>query len=395
MSSDILEKCLNFHEANDLKEAGFYPYFHRVESQQGPETIVDGKKKVVVCSNNYLGLASHPKVIEASMAAAKKYGTSGTGSRFLNGTSDLHEKVENKFAKFVNKEAAVLFTTGHHSNLGAIACLVGKGEIVITDKLDHASIIDGCRLAFGELARFRHNDMSDLERQLVKYQGKGILIVVDGVFSMEGDIANLPEISKLAKKYGARVYVDEAHSIGVLGENGRGTGSHFNMEENVDVLMATASKSLASIGGFIASRSEVIDYIKHMARPMIFTASLPPACVGAIDAALDLVVQEPERRTKLMENANKMKAAFQSMGYETNHSESPIIPLTVGGDLVAFKMWRMLFDEGVFTSPVVTPAVPEGQAIIRTSYMATHTDEHLSFILDKFSKVGKALGVIS
>ena len=394
MSSDIFEKCLAFHGANDLKKAGVYPYFHRIESQQGPETIVDGNKKVVVCSNNYLGLASHPKVIEASMEAAKKYGTSGTGSRFLNGTSDLHEKAENKFAKFVNKEAAILFTTGHHSNLGAIACLVGKGEVVITDKLDHASIIDGCRLSFGEMARFRHNDMADLERQLVKHQGKGMMIAVDGVFSMEGDIANLPEIVKLAKKYGARVYIDEAHSIGVIGENGKGTGSHFNLEENVDVLMATASKSLASIGGFIASKAEVIDYVKHAARPMIFTASLPPACVGAIDAALDLMVQEPERRIKLMENANKMKAAFQSMGYNTNHSESPIIPLTVGSDLVAFKMWRMLFDEGVFASPVVTPAVPEGQAIIRTSYMATHTDDHLNFILDKFSKVGKALNVI-
>ncbi|MDR1195630.1 MAG: aminotransferase class I/II-fold pyridoxal phosphate-dependent enzyme [Endomicrobium sp.] len=395
MSSDIFEKCFNFHDANNLKELGFYPYFHRVESQQGPETVVDGKKKVVVCSNNYLGLAGHPKVIEASIEAAKKYGTSGTGSRLLNGTCDLHEKVESKFAKFVNKESALLFTTGHHSNLGAISSLVGKGEIVVTDKLDHASIIDGCRLAFGEMVRFRHNDMQDLERLLAKHNGKSMLIVVDGVFSMEGDIANLPEISKLAKKYGARVFVDDAHSLGVIGKDGRGTGSHFNMEEDVDVVMATASKSLASIGGFIASKKEVTDYIKHVARPMIFTASLPPACVGAIDAAMDLVVQEPERRKKLMENSKKMKAAFQSMGYETNNSESPIIPLTVGSDLTVFKMWRMLFDEGVFASPVVTPAVPEGQAIIRTSYMATHTDEHLDFILDKFSKVGKALGVIS
>ncbi|MDR2426664.1 MAG: pyridoxal phosphate-dependent aminotransferase family protein [Endomicrobium sp.] len=395
MSSDIFEKCLNFHDANELKKSGFYPYFHTVESQQGPETVVDGKKKIVVCSNNYLGLASHPKVIESSIEAVKKYGTSGTGSRFLNGTSDLHEKVEKKFAKFINKESAVLFTTGHHSNLGAISSLVGKGEVIITDKLDHASIIDGCRLSFGEMARFRHNDMSDLERQLAKNQGRGMLIVVDGIFSMEGDIANLPEISKLAKKYGAKVYVDEAHSLGVIGENGRGTGSHFNIEEDVDVLMATASKSLASIGGFIASRNEVIDYIKHASRSMIFTASLPPACVGAIDTALDLIIQEPERRMKLMENSKKMKTAFQSMGYKTNNSQSPIVPLTVGSDLTAFKMWKMLFDEGVFASPVVTPAVPEGQAIIRTSYMATHTDEHLNFILDKFSKVGKALGIIS
>lgn len=395
MSADVFKKCYDFHGASDLRKAKVYPYFHRVESQQGPETIVDGQKKVVVCSNNYLGLASHPKVIEASMEAAKKYGTSGTGSRFLNGTSDLHEKVERKFADFIGKESAILFTTGHHSNLGALSCLVGKGEVFITDKLDHASIIDGCRLSFGgEMARFRHNDMNDLERQLKKHEGKGMMIVVDGIFSMEGDITNLPEIVELAKKYKARVYVDEAHSLGVIGEQGKGTGSHFNLEKDVDVVMATASKSLASIGGFIASTNEVIDYIKHAARPMIFTASLPPACVGAIDAAMDLMIQEPQRRETLMKTAAKMKAEFQKMGYNTNHSESPIIPLTVGSDLVAFKMWRMLFDEGIFASPVVTPAVPEGQAIIRTSYMATHTDDHLNFILEKFEKIGKALGVI-
>ncbi|MDR1696128.1 MAG: pyridoxal phosphate-dependent aminotransferase family protein [Endomicrobium sp.] len=395
MSVDIFEKCMEFHTVDDLKNAGVYPYFRRVESQQGPETIVDGSKKVVVCSNNYLGLASHPKVIEASAEAAKKYGTSGTGSRFLNGTSDLHEKVERKFAKLVGKEAAILFTTGHHSNLGALQALVGKGEVYITDKLDHASIIDGCRLSFGgEMARFRHNDMADLERVLKKNEGKAMLIVVDGIFSMEGDIANLPEITALAKKYNAGLYVDEAHSLGVIGENGSGTGSYFNMQKDVDVVMATASKSLASIGGFIASGAKIIDYIKHIARPMIFTASLPPACVGAIDAALDLMAAEPERREKLTSTAEKMKKEFKLLGYDTNHSQSPIIPLTVGSDMVAFKMWKMLFDEGVFASPVVTPAVPEGHAIIRTSYMATHTDDHLSFILDKFSKVGKALGVI-
>jgi 8-amino-7-oxononanoate synthase len=395
MGADIFEKCFNFTAANEVRAAGVYPYFHRVESAQGPEILIDGKKKVVVCSNNYLGLANHPKVIEASIAAAKQYGTSCTGSRYLNGTNDLHVKVEIKFAKFVGKEAAILFTTGHHSNLGALSCLVGKGEVFITDKLDHASIIDGCRLSFGEMVRFRHNDMSDLERQLIKYQGRGMLIVVDGIFSMEGDIANFPEISGLAKKYGAGVFVDEAHSLGVIGENGKGTGEYFNMENDVDVLMATASKSLASIGGFIASKAEIVDYIKHNARTMIFTASLPPACVGAIDAALDLIVNEPQRRTRLFEITKKMMSSFKSMGYNTSKSESPIIPLTVGKDRIAFKMWKMLFDEGVFASPVVSPAVPEGQAIIRTSYMATHTDEHLDIILEKFCKVGKELGVIS
>jgi 8-amino-7-oxononanoate synthase len=395
MGSDILEKCFNFHAANELKKIGYYPYYHRVESEQGPEITVEGKKRIVVCSNNYLGLANHPKVIEASANAAKRYGTSCTGSRLLNGTNDLHEKVERKFAKFVGKESAILFTTGHHSNLGALSCLVSKNEVFITDKLDHASIIDGCRLSFGQMARFRHNDMGDLERQLIKHKDKGMLIIVDGIFSMEGDITNFPEISKLAKKYGARVFVDEAHSLGVIGSNGRGTGEYFNMEDDVDVLMATASKSMASIGGFIASKSEVIDYIKHNARSIIFTASLPPACVGAIDVSLDLIQQEPERRVKLMNTAKKMKEAFKSLGFNTNNSESPIIPLTVGTDIVAFKMWRMLFDEGVFASPVVTPAVPEGQAIIRTSYMATHTDEHLSFILEKFKKVGKTCSVIA
>jgi len=395
MGPDVFKKCFNFSVANDLKIRGFYPYFHKVESVQGPEVIVDGEKKIVVCSNNYLGLANHPKVIEASIAAIKKYGTSCTGSRFLNGTNDLHEKVERKFAKFVNKEEAVLFTTGHHSNLGAISSLAGKNEILITDKLDHASIIDGCRLSFGEMVRFRHNDMADLERQIVRCKGKGILIVVDGVFSMEGDITNLPEISRLAKKYAVRIFVDEAHSLGVIGENGKGTGEYFNMSDNIDVLMATASKSLASIGGFIASKSEVIDYIRHNARTMIFTASLPPACVGAIDAALDLVVTETERRERLMEISKKMKSAFQSMGYDTGHSQSPIIPLVVGSDSVAFKMWRMLFDEGVFASPVVTPAVQEGHSIIRTSYMATHSDDNLNFILEKFEKVGKQLNILA
>jgi len=394
MNSDIFKKCFNFNAAKDSKKEGVYPYFHKVESVQGPEIIVDGKKKVVVCSNNYLGLANHPKVIEASIVAAKKYGTSCTGSRFLNGTNDLHEKVEKKFAEFVGKEESLLFTTGHHSNLGAISSLVGKDEVLITDRLDHASIIDGCRLSYGEMVRFRHNDMSDLERQLIKYQGRAVLIVVDGIFSMEGDIANLPEIARLAKKYKARVFVDEAHSLGVIGKNGRGTGEHFNMEDSIDVLMATASKSLASIGGFIASKSEVIDFIKHNARTMIFTASLPPACVGAIDAALDLIVAEPERRTRLIETSKKMRAAFKSMGYETGYSQSPIIPLTVGTDFMAFKMWRMLFDEGVFASPVVTPAVRKGSAIIRTSYMATHSDDNLDFILEKFKKVGKQLGII-
>ena len=394
MQTDIFSKCVKFTTAREIMAAGVYPYFKRIESAQGPEVVIEGKKKIVVCSNNYLGLANHPKVIEASVEATRKYGTSCTGSRFLNGTNDLHEKVERKFARFVGKESAILFTTGHHSNIGAISTLVGKNDIVITDKLDHASIIDGCRLSLGEMVRFRHNDMDDLERQLVRHQDKGKLIVVDGVFSMEGDICNLPEIIRLARIYGARVMVDEAHSTGVLGENGRGTGEHFGLEADIDVIMATASKSLASIGGFIASREEVVHYIKHMARSLIFTASLPPAQVAAIDASLDILEREPERRARLWKITKKMKEGFQSIGFDTRTSESPIIPLTVGEDMKAFQMWRMLFDEGIFASPVVSPAVPEGQAIIRTSYMATHTDQQLDFVLDTFEKVAKQLDII-
>ncbi|MBN1823253.1 MAG: pyridoxal phosphate-dependent aminotransferase family protein [Endomicrobiales bacterium] len=394
MHNDVFSKCVKFTSAREVMAAGVYPYFKKIETAQGPEVVIDGKKRIVICSNNYLGLTGHPKVKEASIEAVKKYGTSCTGSRFLNGTNDLHEKVERKFARFVGKESAILFTTGHHSNLGAISTLVGKNDIVLTDKLDHASIIDGCRLAIGEMVRFRHNDMHDLERQLAKYPDHGKFIVVDGVFSMEGDIINLPEVVRLAKKYGARVMVDDAHSLGVLGETGRGTGEHFGLEAEVDMVMATASKSLASIGGFIAGREEVIHYIKHMARALIFTASLPPASVGAIDAALDIVEKEPERRKRLWKNTEKMMEGFKSIGFDTRTSESPIIPITVGPDMKAFQMWRMLFDEGIFASPVVSPAVPEGQAIIRTSYMALHTDEQLDRVLDTFEKVGKTLGII-
>lgn len=392
---DLFLKCEKFTAAREAKASGLYPYFVRIDSAQGPTAIVEGKKRVVICSNNYLGLANHPKVKEAAIAAIEKYGTSCTGSRFLNGTIDLHEKVERRFARFVGKEAALLFTTGHQSNLGAIASIVTRGEYILTDKLDHASIIDGCHLSHGEMLRFRHNNMDDLERLLVKYKDYGKLIVVDGIFSMEGDIANLPEIVKLAKAYNARIMVDDAHALGVLGEGGRGTAEHFGVENEVDIIMATASKSLASIGGFIAGREEVIHYIKHFSRSLIFTASLPPANTAAIDAALDIIEKEPERRKRLWANVAKMKKEFGLLGFNTGNSCTPIIPIIVGENMTTFKMWRMLYDEGVFTSPVVSPAVPEGQSIIRTSYTALHTDEHLDFVLEKFEKVGKILGIIS
>jgi 8-amino-7-oxononanoate synthase len=394
MQNDLFSKCVKFTTAHEIMAAGVYPYFKKIESAQGPVVMIEGKKKVVICSNNYLGLTGHPKVKEASIEAIKKYGTSCTGSRFLNGTNDLHEKVERKFSRFIGKESCILFTTGHHSNLGAISTLVGKNDIVLTDKLDHASIIDGCRLALGEMVRFRHNDMQDLERQLARYPDRGKLIVVDGVFSMEGDITNLPEIVRLARAFGARIMVDDAHSLGVLGDTGRGTAEHFGLESEVDIIMVTASKSLASIGGFIAGREEVIHYIKHLARSLIFTASLPPASVAAIDASLDIIDEEPERRENLWRNTHKMKEGFKTIGFNTGNSNSPIIPIIVGEDMKAFQMCRMLFDAGVFTSPVVSPAVPEGGAIIRTSYMATHTTGQLDFVLDTFEHVGKQLGII-
>lgn len=398
MINDIFAKCYKFTDARQVQMLGIYPYFKPISTAQTAEVIINGERKIVCCSNNYLGLTVHPKVKQAVIKAVKKYGTSCTGSRFLSGSLDLHEEVEEKFARFINKEATILFTTGHHVNLGVISSLVGKGEVVITDKLDHASIIDGCMIAeyFGAvMERFRHNNLEDLERILRKYEDKPKLIVVDGVFSMEGDICNLPGIVKLAKLYGARVMVDDAHALGVLGENGRGTAEHFKLEAETDLIMVTASKSLASIGGFIAGREEVIHYIKHHARSLIFTAALPPAQVAAISAALDIIKEEPERRKRLWEITNKMLAAFKELGFDTKNSQTPIIPVVVGGGIQnVFSFWRALFDEGVFTSPVLPPAVPEGEELIRTSYMAIHTDKQLEFIIDKFAKVGRKFGLI-
>jgi len=328
------------------------------------------------------------------MEAIKKYGTGCAGSRFLNGTLDIHEELEYKLARFMNKESALVFSTGFQTNLGAISALVGKGDTVIIDKMDHASIIDGCRLSFGDIKKYRHNDMDDLERVLRLDGENGRLIVVDGVFSMEGDIARLPEIVNLAEKYGARVMVDDAHGIGVLGRNGRGTAEHFGLEDKVDIIMGTYSKSLASIGGFIAAGEDVIHYIKHISRPLIFSASPPPASVAAVSAAIDIIITEPERRARLWENTRKMREGFKDLGFDTGASETPIIPVIVGEDHKAFLMGRGLHEEGIFVNVAVSPAVPNGKALIRTSFMATHTDEQLDKVLEAFKKVGKRLGII-
>ncbi|MCS7215768.1 MAG: pyridoxal phosphate-dependent aminotransferase family protein [Thermodesulfovibrio sp.] len=394
MRKDVFEKCFKFTIAYELQKIGVYPYFRMIESAQGPEVIMNGRKMIMIGSNNYLGLTNHPKVKEAAINAIKKYGTGCAGSRFLNGTLDIHVELEEKLARFMRKEAALIFTTGFQVNLGVISSLIGKDDVVIIDKMDHASIVDGCRLSFGEVKRYKHNDIDDLERVLKESDNKAALVVVDGVFSMEGDIVKLPEVVALCKKYGARLMVDDAHGIGVLGATGRGTAEHFGLEDEVDMIMGTYSKSLASIGGFIAGQKDVINYIKHFARAFIFSASPPPASVAAVSAAIDIIESEPERREKLWKNTNKMLKGFRELGFDIGVAETPIIPVIVGEDELAFKFVMMLQEEGIFANVAVSPAVPPGKALIRTSYMATHTDEHLDRVLEAFKKVGKALGVI-
>lgn len=391
---DLFDRCYRFTKAKELMAAEMYPYFRVIESAQDPEVIINGRKMIMVGSNNYLGLTNHPKVKEATIEAVRRYGSGCAGSRFLNGTLIIHVKLEEKLARFIRKEAALVFSTGFQVNLGVISALVGKDDVVIIDKMDHASIIDGCRLAYGEVKKFRHNDMADLERILKEHKDRKKLIVVDGVFSMEGDIINLPAVIELARKYDARVMVDDAHGIGVLGKTGRGTAEHFGLEKEVDLIMGTYSKSLASIGGFISGEEKVIHYIKHFARSLIFSASPPPASVAAVSAAVDIIENEPGRIEKLWKNTRKMHSGLKSLGFELGPSETPIIPILVGDDLIAFKMAMMLQEEGVFANVAVSPAVANGRALIRTSYMATHTDEHLDKVLNAFEKVGRALGLI-
>jgi 8-amino-7-oxononanoate synthase len=392
--TDLFDKCRRFTAAHEAIEAGIYPYFRMIESAQEPEVIVDGKRMIMIGSNNYLGLTNHPRVKEAAMEALRKYGTGCAGSRFLNGTLDIHVELEEKLARFMRKEAALVFSTGFQTNLGVIAAIAGKDDVVLIDRTNHASIIDGCRLSFSDIRKFQHNDMSSLGNLLLQCSGKGKFIVVDGVFSMEGDIAELTDIVRLARTHGARVMVDDAHGIGVLGETGRGTAEHFGLEDEVDIIMGTYSKSLASIGGFIAADEDVIHYIKHFARALIFSASPPPASVAAVSAAIDIIEEEPERRERLWHNTRKMLSGFKSLGFNTGNSATPIIPVIVGEDKKAFMMARMLHDMGIFANVAVSPAVPSGMSLIRTSYMATHTDEQLDRVLEAFEKVGRKLGII-
>jgi 8-amino-7-oxononanoate synthase len=392
---DLFDKCKNFVAYKEIEQAGLYPYFQPISSEQGTEVIIDGKKILMFGSNSYLGLTVHPKVKQAAIDAIKKYGTGCAGSRFLNGTLDIHIELEEKLAKFTKKEKAVLFSTGFQANLGAIAGLVGKDDYVIIDKSDHASIVDGTKLSFGEVKRFLHNDMQSLEKVLQSIDiDAGKLIVVDGVYSMDGDIANLPEIINLKKRYNARVMVDDAHAFGVIGENGSGTASYFNLTESTDIIMGTFSKSFASLGGFIAADAYVIDYLKHFARSLIFSASITPASCAAVLASLEIMQNEPELIEKLWANTNRMRNGLKSVGFDTFQSCTPIIPVLVGDDMKVLQYRKMLFEEGIFINPVVSPAVPKNKALIRLSLMATHTFEQIDFALEKITKVGKKLGVI-
>lgn len=392
---DLFDKCENFTTAREIMAAGIYPYFHRVETGQDPVVTVEGKRMVMMGSNNYLGLTSHSALKKAAINATEKFGVGCVGSRFLNGTLEMHEELEKRLAKFVRKPAALLFTTGMQVNLGVIGSLVGRDETIITDKYDHASIIDGCRLSFGKLRRFKHNDMAELERELERCDpDKGKLIIVDGVFSMEGDLADLPNIVKLAKKYKARLLVDDAHGIGVMGEHGRGTAEHFGVEDDVDIIVGTFSKAFASIGGFVAASESVVHFLKHNARALIFSASPPPANVASVIGAMNLVEKEPERRKALWANTRKLMDGFKKLGYDTGESVTPIIPLIIGDSMKAFKMWRILFDMGVFTTPIVSPAVPENRALIRVSVMATFSQRHIDKALEVFAEAGRMMKII-
>ena len=391
---DLFAKCSDFTIAREAIAAGIYPYFIPLSENEGTEAEYQGKRLIMCGSNNYLGLTTHPQIRQAAKDAIERYGTSCTGSRFLNGTLEMHEELERQLADYVGKEAALVFSTGMQVNLGTISALVGRGDVVIMDKEDHASIVDGALLSFGETKRFRHNDLGDLERVLSSIpDGKGKLVVVDGVFSMEGDLAPLPEMIPLCKKYGARLMVDDAHGMGVMG-GGKGTAEHFGLTDEVDLIMATFSKSFASLGGFIAGDDDVIHYIKHHARSLIFSASIPPANAAASLAALQVMKDEPERITRLNQIAERMRNDFQKLGFNTGNSCTPVIPIIIGDDMKTVFAWRQLFDNGVFVNPVIPPGVAQGRQLLRTSYMATHTDEQLDQVLDIFERVGKDIGLI-
>lgn len=389
------EKALTFDIADKIQEAGLYPYFRAIESEQDTVVTMKGKKILMFGSNSYLGLTCHPKIKEAAIAATKKYGTGCAGSRYLNGTLDIHLELEEKLAKFLGKEAAIVYSTGFQSNQGVIPTVIGRNDYVILDELDHASIIEGARLAFGKTFKFRHNDMEALENTLKRCEPNSIkLIVVDGVFSMEGDIINLPKVVELAEKYMANIMVDDAHGMGVLGKNGAGTASHFGLTDKVDIIMGTFSKSFASLGGVIASSERIINFIKHNSRSLIFSASMTPAAAASVLAALEIMQTEPERMEHLMEMTRYTIKTFRELGFDIGHPETPIIPILIRDNIKTFIFTKRLMSEGVFVNPVVSPAVAENMTMVRFSLMATHTKEQIDEAIGKITKVAKELEVI-
>ena len=391
---DIFKKTEGVHNYNIAKDKGIYPYFHKLLSGQDVVVNMEGKRTIMLGSNNYLGLTNHPKVIEAGVEAIKKYGSGCSGSRFLNGTLDLHVKLEREIADFLHKEEAVTFSTGFQSNLGVISAIVGRNDYIICDKENHASIYDGCKLSYGKMLRYNHNDMADLESKL-KFVPKesGVLIITDGIFSMSGDICNLPKIVELAKKYGARVMVDDAHGLGVIGKTGRGTGEYFGLEDEIDLIMGTFSKSLASLGGYVAGKKEVIEYIKHTSRPYIFSASITPASVSTALTALNILKSEPERVKRLNDISDYMRKCLKERGVSIIESRTPIIPIYTYDDEKTFLACKMLLENGVYVNPVVSPATPVGKSLLRTSYTANHTKEIIDEAVEKIVKVLKILDI--
>ena len=390
----LFEKCKAFTRADEVKALGLYPYFRPISESEDTVVVIEGLKRIMLGSNNYLGLTHHPKVLEAAGRALTTYGSGCTGSRFLNGTLDLHLQLEASLAEFLGKEDCIVFSTGYNANLGLISGLVGRRDVVFLDKLDHASIVDGAKMSDGDTVRFNHGDLAGLERKLERHPGVGKMVIVDGVYSMEGDIADVPGLLKVCRRHGAALAIDDAHSIGVLGPKGDGTAAHFGMIDEVDIIAGTFSKSLASIGGFVAASRNVINYLRHHSRPLIFTASLPPANTAGVLAALEVLRADTERREALWCNTRRLQDGFRSIGFDTGPSETPIVPILIGPLDKTLVMWRKVFDAGIFTNPVVPPAVPPSQCRLRTSVMATHTVDQIDYCVETIGRIGKELGVI-
>jgi 8-amino-7-oxononanoate synthase len=391
----ILAKCFGYFAPEQAKELGIYPYFRAIEEIDGCHVVIDGKPAISISTNNYLGLAQDPRVVAAARDALERFGIGCTGSRFLNGTFDLHKTLEREISTFLNREDTIVMSTGFQANQGTIACLLGRKDVAFSDRENHASIYEGCGVAQGKTVRYQHNDMDHLEYYLKKYSNvEGKIIITDSIFSMSGDIANLPAIVKLAKDYGANVMVDEAHGLGVMGESGKGVTNYYNLEDEVDIYMGTFSKSLGSIGGFISAKSKITEFIRHKASAFIYTAALPPASVAGVIKGLDIMIKEPERMDKLQENTNYIKRGFFDMGFQVNNNSIPIVPIKIGEEALTLYLNRLLFDEGVFAGVAVSPVVPPLNAMIRTSYTSAHDQKDLDTVLASFKKLGTKLGII-